>query len=145
MSAEFAAWVAESGAPALFLVAFLAATLLPFSSEAALAAALAVGMAPLEALTAASLGNSLACVVNYGIGRFLHDRTRPRLEASPTGRRTLGWMERWGPASLLLSWAPVVGDPLTVVAGLARVSFGLFVLVVLPLRVLRYVLIAGLF
>jgi membrane protein YqaA with SNARE-associated domain len=53
-------------------------------------------------------------------------------------------MDRWGPWSLALTPLPVVGDPITVVAGLARVSFGLFVAVVIPLRVGRYVLIAGL-
>ncbi len=54
-------------------------------------------------------------------------------------------MERWGAPSPLLSWAPVVGDPLTVVAGLARAPPSTFAAVVLPLRVLRYALIAGLF
>jgi membrane protein YqaA with SNARE-associated domain len=137
-------WVLEYGAAGLFLAAFLAATLVPLSSEAALVAALAVGMPVAEALVAASLGNSLACVVNYGLGRFFRERMRPRTETSRSGRAALRWMDRWGPWSLVLTPLPIVGDPITVVAGLARVSFGLFVAVVIPLRVGRYVLIAGL-
>lgn len=96
------------------------------------------------ALVAASLGNSLACVVNWGLGWFLREKTQSRIDASRSGRAALRAMERWGPWSLGLSWAPVVGDPLTVVAGLARVSFGAFVAVVIPLRIGRYLLIAGL-
>jgi membrane protein YqaA with SNARE-associated domain len=137
-------WVLEYGALGLFLAAFLAATLVPLSSEAALVAALAVGMPVAEALVAASLGNSLACLVNYGLGRFFRERAQPRTEASRPGRLALRWMERWGPWSLVLTPLPVVGDPVTVVAGLARVSFRLFVAVVIPLRVGRYALIAGL-
>lgn len=137
-------WVLEYGAVGLFLAAFLAATLVPLSSEAALVAALAVGMPVAEALLAASLGNSLACVVNYGLGRFFRERVQPHTEASRSGRAALGWMDRWGRWSLVLTPLPVVGDPITVVAGLARVSFALFATVVIPLRVGRYVLIAGL-
>lgn len=135
-------WVIEAGPLGLFAAAFLAATILPFSSEAALVMALATGMPAAEALTAASLGNCLACALNYGLGRFFRERTADRLAQSRSGRRALAWMDRFGPASLLLSWAPVVGDPLTLVAGAARVSPIVFALVVFPLRVGRYLLIA---
>lgn len=137
-------WALGYGAVGLFFTAFLAATLVPLSSEAALVAALAVGMPVAEALVAASLGNSLACLVNYGLGRFFRDRVQPRTEASWSGRAALRWMDRWGPWSLVLTPLPLVGDPVTVVAGLARVSFALFAAVVIPLRVGRYLLIAGL-
>lgn len=137
-------WALEAGPAGLFLVAFLAATLVPLSSEAALVAALAAGVPVAEALVAASLGNGLACVVNYGLGRFFRDRVQPRTESSRSGRAALRWMDRWGPWSLALSPLPVVGDPITVVAGIVRVPFGLFVAVVIPLRVGRYLLIAGL-
>jgi len=69
---------------------------------------------------------------------------QPRTEASRSGRAALRWMDRWGPWSLVLTPLPLVGDPVTVVAGLARVSFALFAAVVIPLRVGRYLLIAGL-
>lgn len=134
----------EHGPLGLFLVSFLAATLVPLSSEAALVAALAAGVPVGEALVAASLGNSLAVVVNYGLGRFFREKSEARIARSKLGRAALQWAERFGPWSLLLSWAPVVGDPITVVAGVARVSFVVFLLVVIPLRVGRYLLIAGL-
>jgi membrane protein YqaA with SNARE-associated domain len=137
--------LAEAGPLGLFLVSFLAATLVPLSSEVALVAGLAAGVPPAEAVTACSLGNCLACTVNYGLGWFFREKTEARMTASRAGRKALGWMDRYGWASLLLSWAPVVGDPLTVVAGIARVSFALFALVVFTLRVGRYLLIAGLF
>lgn len=135
----------EAGPLGLFLVSFLAATLVPLSSEAALVAGLAAGVPVAEALVACSLGNSLACVVNYGLGWFFRDAMQARLEAGRSGRRAFRWVDRFGPWSLLGSWLPVVGDPLTVVAGVARVAFWLFLLVVIPLRVGRYLLIAGLF
>ena len=134
----------EAGPFGLFAVSFLAATLVPLSSEAALVAALTAGVPVVPALVAASLGNSLACVVNYGLGWFFRERMQARMQRGRSGRRAFAWMERFGPLSLLGSWLPVVGDPLTVVAGIGRVSFGLFLLVVLPLRVGRYLLIAGL-
>ena len=135
----------EAGPLGLFLVSFLAATLVPLSSEAALVAGLAAGVAPGEAIAACSAGNCLACTVNYGLGWFFRERTQARIDASRSGRRALAWMDRYGWASLLLSWAPVVGDPLTVVAGIARVPFLLFAVVVFALRIGRYLLIAGLF
>ena len=61
------------GVLSLFLLAFLAATILPFSSEAAFAGALYGGMTPLLALVVASFGNVLAIVVNYGLGRWLRE------------------------------------------------------------------------
>lgn len=134
----------EHGPLGLLLVSFLAATLVPLSSEAALVAALAAGVPVADALVAASVGNSLAVLVNYGLGRFFREKSEARIARSKSGRAALGWAERFGPWSLLLSWAPVVGDPITVVAGVARVSFVVFVLVVIPLRVGRYLLLAGL-
>lgn len=143
--ADFAAWVVEAGPAGLFAASFLAATLVPLSSEAALVAGLAAGVPVAEALVACSVGNSLACLLNWGLGRYFRNAVQPQLEASGSGRQAFAWMERFGPWSLLGSWLPVVGDPLTVVAGIGRVSLGLFVLIVIPLRVGRYLLIAGLF
>ncbi len=137
--------LAEAGPLGLFLVSFLAATLVPLSSEVALVAGLAAGVPKTDAIVACSLGNCLACTVNYGLGWFFREKTEARIAASRAGRRALGWMERYGWASLLFSWAPVVGDPLTVVAGITRVPFVLFAVVVFALRVGRYLLIAGLF
>ncbi len=128
--------------PALFGAAFAGATLLPLSSEAAFAAALIRGMPTAEALVWATAGNTLGCAFNVGIGRWGRTRAEPRLRASRSGRRALGAVERWGGWALGLSWLPVVGDPLTVAAGVARVPIAVVAAVVPALRLARYAAIA---
>ncbi len=128
----------------LFLSAFLSATLLPGSSEAALVALLASATGtPLALVAVASLGNVAGAVVNWGMGRsFQHFKNRPWFPLQDaTNNRAQAWFARYGVWSLLLSWVPVIGDPLTVVAGMLRVSFGRFVLLVTIGKVLRYALI----
>ena len=128
--------------PALFGAAFAGATLLPLSSEAAFAGALAAGMPAGPALAWATAGNTLGCALNVALGRWARVRAEPRLRASPFGRRALAAVERWGGWSLGLSWLPVVGDPITVAAGVARVPLGLVAAVVPVLRWARYAAIA---
>ena len=128
--------------PALFAAAFAGATLLPLSSEAAFAGALAAGMPAGPALAWATAGNTLGCALNVALGRWARVRAEPRLRASRGGRRALGAVERWGGWSLGLSWLPVVGDPITVAAGVARVPLGLVAAVVPVLRWARYAAIA---
>ena len=128
--------------PALFGAAFAGATLLPLSSEAAFAGALAAGMPAGPALAWATAGNTLGCALNVALGRWARVRAEPRLRESPFGRRALGAVERWGGWSLGLSWLPVVGDPITVAAGVARVPLGLVAAVVPVLRWARYAAIA---
>jgi len=129
----------------LFLSAFLAATLLPFSSEAALAAALAAGMDKTVALTAASAGNLLAVLLNYALGYWLYEKSHARLERSKAGRLALHYGHTYGYWALLLSWLPIIGDPLTLVAGLVRLNLVWFLVIAGTLRVLRYWLIAQAF
>jgi membrane protein YqaA with SNARE-associated domain len=126
------------GPVGLFFSAFLAATLLPFSSEAAFAAALCHGMDGTVALLAASAGNVLAVLLNFGLGLLLHETTRSRLEGSRFGRRALVWARQKGYWALLLSPLPLVGDPVTLAAGLVRLRFVWFLLIAGGLRVLRY-------
>ncbi len=125
----------------LFLSSFLAATLLPLSSEAVLAAALSAGMDTMSAVTAASAGNILAIAVNYGMGYRLYEKTRGRLKRSKTGRKAIAFGHRYGYGALLLSWLPIIGDPITLVAGLVRLDFRVFLLIAGILRVGRYLLI----
>ena len=131
-------FVSEYGSIGLLLGSFLAGTILPFSSEAMLLAALQSGLDVRDALLYASIGNCLACLLNYGLGVFLDVRMHDKLENTRIGRKALSWMKSHGMWSLLGSWLPVIGDPLTIVAGLSRVPLWLFILVVCPLRVLRY-------
>ena len=128
----------------LFLSAFLSATLLPGSSEAVLLGFLVGGQGePVLLIGFASLGNVAGAVVNWGMGRFLlryRDRGWFPLKDA-TNSRAQAWFTRYGMWSLLLSWVPVIGDPLTLVAGIMQVPFQRFVLLVATGKVLRYALI----
>ncbi len=112
----------------LFLAAFGAATILPLQSEVVLGALQASRMAPLWLLfIVASVGNTLGAVINYWLGLWI-DRFEGRrwFPASPQQMaRARAWYGKWGVWSLLLSWAPGA-DPLTVVAGIFRTPFWLF-------------------
>lgn len=130
----------------LFLAAFAAATILPMQSEAALVTLLVAGTHPAWLLVAiAGLGNVLGSVVNWLLGRGIERfRDRPWFPVKPAAlERAQGWYRRHGKWSLLLSWAPVVGDPLTVVAGLAREPLPVFLALVTVAKVGRYVLLAA--
>ena len=129
---------------ALFLSAFLAATILPFSSEIAFIGALQSGMAFVDALFFASSGNILAIIFNYYLGYFLYAKTKRKLFRTKMGRRAFLLGHKYGYAALLLSWLPIIGDPLTIVAGLVRLKFVWFVIIAGTFRVLRYWII-GLF
>jgi membrane protein YqaA with SNARE-associated domain len=125
----------------LFFTAFLAATLLPFSSEAALFAAVESGLDKHTALFAASAGNILAIIFNYYLGYFLYEKTKDKLLKSKSGKKAYGIGHRYGYYALLLSWLPIIGDPLTLVAGMVRLNFFYFLLIAASLRVVRYIVI----
>ncbi len=130
----------------LFLTAFVAATILPAQSEAALAALLIAGGQPAWALVAvASLGNVLGSVVNWLLGRGIeHWRDRPWFPAEGADLdRAAAWYHRWGRWSLLLSWAPFIGDPLTVVAGILREPLPVFLVLVTLAKVGRYLVLTA--
>lgn len=131
----------------LFLIAFLAATILPAQSEAGLAGLLLSDSYSAVLLVAvASAGNTLGAVVNWllgrGIDRFSHRSWFPMKPASL--ERASRWYRRYGKWSLLLSWAPFIGDPLTVVAGVLREPIGSFLLLVALAKTGRYIAVAAL-
>ncbi len=132
----------------LFAAAFLSATLLPGSSEAVLAGVLAAGKSPVAiAVFIATVGNTLGSCVNWGMGRFFsHFRTRKWFPVKPERfAQYTSWYQRWGVWSLLASWAPVIGDPLTVIAGVSRTPLLVFTAVVFIAKGIRYLLVAGVF
>ncbi|TAE29089.1 MAG: DedA family protein [Candidatus Kapaibacterium sp.] len=139
MGINWHTFITEYGLWGLGGASFLSATLIPLSSEALLVAALAVGMPIAPAFAACSVGNCLACLLNYSIGALLRVPMLSRLEKNRSGQRAMAWMERWGHWSLLGSWLPFIGDPLTIVAGTVRVHLLWFVLIVCGLRVARFV------
>lgn len=131
----------------LFATALLAATILPMQSEAVLVALLLATDHPVWALIAvASLGNVLGSVINWLLGRGIHRfRGRKWFPVRPAAlARAERWYRRYGRWSLLLSWAPVIGDPLTVIAGVLREPFPVFLLLVTLAKVGRYLVLAAL-
>lgn len=131
---------------ALFFAAFAAATLVPAQSEAVLVALLLEDVHPVGLLLiVATVGNVLGSMVNWVLGRFLvgfSDRpwfpvSHHRLEQASR------WYSRYGRWSLLGSWVPVVGDPLTVAAGLMREPFWRFSLIVTLAKGGRYMIVAA--
>ncbi|MBC8269858.1 MAG: DedA family protein [Rhodospirillaceae bacterium] len=125
----------------VFMSAFLAATILPFSSEIVLTAFYAAGSG--EAVTlwlVASAGNVLGALVNWWLGRYLlhwQDRKWFPFKPDQLGRAE-NWFGRFGQWSLLLAWVPLVGDPLTFVAGLLRVNVWVFLVLVTIGKAGRY-------
>jgi membrane protein YqaA with SNARE-associated domain len=133
---------------ALFASAFLSATLLPGSSEAALLALLAAGQGNAAALIAvATAGNVLGSCVNWAMGRFFaHFAGRRWFPVSREDYdRAADRYRRYGRWSLLFAWLPVVGDPLTLVAGALRTDFRWFLALVTLGKAARYLFLAGAF
>ena len=130
----------------LFAAAFAAATLLPMQSEALLAYRLTEPALSVWALIGvATLGNVLGSVVNWACGRFLRGYQDRRWfpVSSVQLMRAEQRYHRFGRWSLLASWVPVVGDPLTVVAGLMREPIWSFLAIVTCAKALRYLVVAG--
>lgn len=131
----------------LFFAAFLAATLLPAQSETVLVGLIFTKQfVPWLLVAVATLGNTLGSVLNWWLGRslqrFQHKRWFPVSEAALHKAQT--HFQRYGYWSLLLSWLPIVGDPLTMIAGVLRVPLLPFVLLVGAAKLTRYALLAWL-
>jgi membrane protein YqaA with SNARE-associated domain len=136
---EFAAYAG------LFAAAFTSATLLPGHSEVALVGLLLTGKFPLPLLIAvASAGNILGSCLNWWLGGLVERfRDRNWFPVSPQSLdKAQGWYRRYGRWSLLMSWVPVIGDPLTVAAGFLREPFWSFLVLVAIAKTVRYVLLA---
>lgn len=102
----------------LFASSFLSATLLPGNSEVVLVAMLLSGIShPRVLVLTATMGNSLGGLTNVILGRFCPLRKTSRWQEKATG-----WLKRYGAVTLLLSWMPVVGDLLCLLAGWMRIS-----------------------
>ena len=102
------------------------------------------GNSALWLLIVASVGNTLGALVNYWLGLKGADFIVAKGYVSPTrADQTHGYFERYGGWCLLFSWAPVVGDPLTFIAGAARYSFTRFILIVAAAKTGRYLFVVA--
>jgi membrane protein YqaA with SNARE-associated domain len=133
-------WLNQPGFVTLFIVSFLASTLLPLGSEWLLVMMLASGYEPLAAVAVASAGNYLGAVTTYLIGMYGGAWLVVKvLRVSPEQQvRARDHYRRYGVYSLLFSWLPIVGDPLCMVGGVLRINFWLFTLLVASGKFVRY-------
>jgi len=130
----------------LFLSALAAATVLPVGSEAALVGLLLTdNYSVILLVTVASVGNTIGSVINWMLGRGIERfRERSWFPASPEMLdRASKWYHRYGRWSLLASLVPVIGDPLTVMAGVLREPLWSFVLLVAAAKFGRYLVLTG--
>ncbi|MCP3874841.1 MAG: DedA family protein [Desulfobacteraceae bacterium] len=134
----------EYGYLGLLLASFLAATILPFSSEVILGYLLTHDFSPYMTVFTATTGNVLGAVVNYGLG-ILGSQIllRKVLRISDQDVETAeNRFKKYGVFSLLFAWVPIIGDPLTVVAGMLKINFTIFLILVGTGKFLRYVFVS---
>ncbi|MDR5899242.1 DedA family protein [Halomonas vilamensis] len=127
----------------LFFIALASATLLPGGSEVWLARQWCLNEPALALWVVATLGNTLGSLINVALGRYARQfQDRRWFPASPQGlARAERWYHRLGEYSLLLSWVPVIGDPLTVLAGVFRLPWWRAILWILLAKGTRYALV----
>ncbi len=144
MTSDMEALLIDWGLPALLGISFLAATVLPIASEWLLVALVIHQINPGAAVVVATVGNTLGAMTTWALGiwggpciirRGLKIDAQARLRAER-------WYERWGSWSLLMAWAPVVGDPLCFVGGILRIPLWRFTLLVAAGKTARYAALA---
>lgn len=129
---------------ALFLSAFGAATLLPLQSEAVLLGLLAQSQWSTAVLiSVASVGNILGSCVNWWLGlKIEHYKNKSWFPVSEVKMlQAQSIYQKYGYWSLLLSWLPIIGDPITLIAGLMKENFWRFALIVTAAKVARYLVV----
>lgn len=135
-----------SGFAGLFVISFLAATLLPLGSEWLLATLLMAGRDPVVTIAVATLGNVLGSLVTWMIGRYggtFFVRRLLRIDQAAQQNAEARYA-RFGVWSLLLAWVPVIGDPLCLIAGVLKVDLARFVPLVTAGKLGRYVVLGWL-
>ncbi|MBJ6725430.1 YqaA family protein [Geomesophilobacter sediminis] len=137
-------WLANYGFLSLFFLSFLASTLIPLGSEWLVVTMLLSRSDPFAVVAVATCGNYLGALTTYLIGLYGADFLKTRLlRMDPkTTQKAERLYERFGSYSLLLSWLPVVGDPLCLVGGVLRVRFIRFSLLVATGKLARYAAVA---
>ena len=126
----------------LFLTSFASATLLPGGSEALFVYLLNEQLEPFLLLAVATLGNTLGSFVNYILGKYATAfALRKHYMKEKHLHKASSLFETYGAWSLLFSWLPIIGDPLTFVAGIVRYAWWKFVLIVGFAKLARYIFV----
>ena len=138
------AFLSNYGYVSLFLLSFLASTIIPIGSEWLLITMVIKGMNPILSVASATTGNTLGACTTYAIGIYGSEWvSRKLLRFDELSRkRAEMFYAKFGVWSLLFSWLPIVGDPLCLAGGLLRINFGVFLLLVFVGKLLRYGLLA---
>ena len=126
----------------LFFSAFISSTLFPGGSEAVLAYLVSDATHPLFLLiTVATIGNTLGAMTSWGIGRLVSIRYSTEKLAKESQQKAVTHLQHYGSPILLLSWLPVVGDPLCVAAGWLRIHWLKSLLFITTGKLLRYIVV----
>ena len=129
----------------LFISSFLSSTILPGHSEIILTAFIFLKKYPIiDLIFFASIGNILGSILNWFIGYFLtnlKDRKWFPINKSQLTRAS-SWFLKYGKWTLFLSWVPIIGDPLTIIAGIFRVPINIFICIISLAKTMRYVFIS---
>lgn len=134
----------ELGYIGLFIASFLAATILPLSSELVLSALLANGLPPISLVIIATIGNVLGSLTNYALGYWASlGLVKKWLKLSEEEFVSAEQrFKKYGVLSLFFAWVPIIGDPLTVMAGILRIRLLWFVILVTAGKLTRYIVIS---
>lgn len=139
-------YLAELGYLGLFIAAFLAATILPLGSELLLGTLLLADLSVSALIATATLGNVLGSLTNYALGYWASmGAIQKWLKLSPAQfQQAEQRFQKYGLASLCFAWVPVIGDPLTVLAGVLRIPLLWFLVLVSIGKLTRYVVVSQL-
>ncbi len=126
----------------LFFISFAAATILPLGSEGLLLYDISIGLNTYLILLFATIGNALGSIFNYWLGykgeEYLENKKAIKKDMII---KIKVYFDKYGGYSLFLSWVPIIGDPITIVAGVLKYSLKKFILIVVIAKFTRYLFI----
>lgn len=128
----------EVGLTSVFLISLVSATLLPMGSEPAVFGVIKAGSSFWTVIVVATIGNTLGGLINYWLGYGAKQAFAKERES-----RWFGWLQRFGAKTMLLTWLPVIGDPLCTLAGWLKLSFWPCVAYMAIGKFLRYVIMTS--
>ncbi|GAB3540100.1 YqaA family protein [Noviherbaspirillum agri] len=130
----------DVGLPTVFLISVISATLLPLGSEPAVFAVIkANGALFWPAIAVATVGNTIGGIIDYWMGYGAKQAFAKERET-----HWFGWLERYGPKTMLLAWLPAIGDPLCTLGGWLKLPFWPCVFYMAIGKFLRYVTMTSL-